>query len=113
MTDHPLSIAFHIGAHKTATSHLQRSLLRAGDALAAAGVRYYGPDYFRLPGHSIQALFGFRPGTKGGGAMRPAAEQLALLQQDGHRIVLSEENFIGPLNQPHGRGMRHRYKSAD
>ena len=113
MIDHPLSIAFHIGAHKTATSHLQRSLLRAQGALAAAGVRYYGPDYFRLPGHSIQALFGFRPVTKDGGAMRPAAEQLALLQQDGHRIVLSEENFIGPLNQPHGRGMRHRYKSAD
>ncbi|MEJ8561634.1 hypothetical protein QTO30_10670 [Yoonia sp. GPGPB17] len=113
MTSHSFSVAMHIGAHKTATSHLQRSLKRASDALAEQGVRYYGPEYFRLPGHSLQALFGFRPGIKAGGAMRPADAQLALLRQNGHRLVLSEENFIGPLNQPHGRGMKHRYKSAD
>ena len=112
MTTRPLSIAFHIGAHKTATSHLQRSLKRAREALAAEGVRYYGPDHFRLPGRTIPALFGFRPGVDAGGAKRPAAEQLALLRKDANRLVLSEENFIGPLNQPHGRFMKHRYKMA-
>ncbi len=84
----------------------------ARQALAETGVRYYGPVYFRQPGHSIQALFGFRPGAVDGGAQRSAAEQLALMRKDGHRLVLSEENFIGPLNQPHGRSMGHRYKSA-
>ncbi len=113
MTSQPLSIAFHIGAHKTATSHLQRSLLRARDILAVKGVRYYGPDYFRLPGHTIQALFGFRAGVANGGALRPASDQLALLRKDGHRLVFSEENFIGPLNQPYGRTMKRRYKAAD
>ncbi len=112
MTAKSLSIAFHIGAHKTATSHLQRSLARARDRLAAEGVRYYGPDHFRLPGRTIPALFGFRPGVAAGGAKRPAAEQLALLRKDANRLVLSEENFIGPLNQPHGRFMKHRYKMA-
>lgn len=113
MTPRPLTIAFHIGAHKTATSHLQRSLKHARRALADNGVRYYGPLHFRQPGQSIQALFGFRPGIDGGGARRSAADQLAVLRQDGHRLVFSEENFIGPLNQPHGRSMRHRYKAAD
>ncbi|WP_037293938.1 hypothetical protein [Roseobacter sp. CCS2] len=112
MTDRTLRIAFHIGAHKTATSHLQRSLMRARDALGAQGVQYYGPDHFRLPGNSIQALFAFQPGVEADKPIRPANTQLAMLQKDGHRIVLSEENFIGPLNQPHGRGMRHRYKAA-
>ncbi|WP_245834416.1 hypothetical protein [Yoonia maricola] len=45
--------------------------------------------------------------------LEEGAQPLAQLPQNGHRIVISEENFIGPLNQPHGRGMRHRYKSAD
>lgn len=112
MTTKSLSVAFHIGAHKTATSHLQRSLRRASDALAAEGVRYYGPDYLRLPGRTLPALFGFRTGVEAGGAKRPAAEQLALLRKDANRLVLSEENFIGPLSQPHGRWMKHRYKSA-
>jgi hypothetical protein len=112
MASPPLTIAFHIGAHKTATSHLQRSLKHARQALAAEGVRYYGPVYFRQPGHSIQALFGFRPGAHSDEALLPASEQLALLRKDGHRLVLSEENFIGRLNQPHGRSMGHRYKSA-
>jgi len=112
MSSHPLTIAFHIGVHKTATSHLQRSLRRASEPLAAKGVRYYGPDYFRLPGRTLQALFGFRPGLTDGGAQRPPTEQLARMRKDGDRIVLSEENFIGPLSQPHGRAMKHRYKTA-
>jgi hypothetical protein len=34
------------------------------------------------------------------------------LCKDGHRLVMSEENFIGPLNQRHGLAMKHRYASA-
>jgi len=113
MSSQPLTVAFHIGVHKTATSHLQRSLKRASEPLATRGVRYYGPDYFRLPGRTLQSLFGFRPGLPDGGAHRSPSEQLARMRKDGHRLVLSEENFIGSLNQPHGRAMKHRYKAAD
>lgn len=112
MTAPPLTVAFHVGVHKTATTHLQLSLKSVGDALADSGVRYYGPERFRMPGHSIPALFGFRPGQKADTAKRPAGDQLALLAKDGHRLLLSEENFIGALNHPKGNAMHIRYKPA-
>ena len=112
MTAEPLTVAFHIGVHKTATSHLQQSLNKATDALAAQGVRYYGPEYLRLPGRTLPALFGFRKGKDAGDAKRAPAEQLALLRKDGHRLLLSEENFIGWLNSPKGSTVKSRYINA-
>ncbi|MGB1209735.1 MAG: hypothetical protein ACPG7W_11160, partial [Paracoccaceae bacterium] len=98
MTAQPCKITFHIGVHKTATSHLQRSLLRASDSLAAHGVRYYGPDHLRLPGRSLPTLFGFR--TDRAAPKRPPEEQVALLRKDGRKIVFSEENFISWPHNP-------------
>lgn len=112
MTPSSLSVAFHIGVHKTATTHLQLSLKSAADALAADGVRYHGPDRFRMPGHSIPALFGFRPGQGRQIAKRPPRDQLATLAKDADRLLLSEENFIGALNHPKGNAMHIRYKPA-
>lgn len=112
MTQTPLTVAFHIGVHKTATTHLQRSLRLAANPLAASGVQYCGPDTLRLPGRSLQSLFGLKHQAFAATVKRPAAEQLALLCKGAHRLVLSEENFIGPLNQPKGRRMKQRYKPA-
>jgi len=112
MTSRPISVAFHIGAHKTATSHLQRSLKRAREALSAQGVQYYGPDHFRVPGQSIQALFGSGPETGIEDTKKRATAQMQALCKDGHRLVMSEENFIGPLNQRHGLAMKQRYTLA-
>ncbi|WP_373635041.1 hypothetical protein [Yoonia sp. SS1-5] len=102
-----LSIAFHVGAHKTATSHLQRSLRAASDALADQGVMYYGPDHFRLPGRSLPALFGQKATQK-----RAPADQLDLLRKGGHRLIISEENFMGVLNSPRRRPVKMRYPEA-
>lgn len=113
MSATPLSVAFHIGAHKTATTHLQRALRSAADQLAGHGVQYYGPDTLRLPGRSLQSLFGLKHQAPDGMVKRPAAEQLARLRKDGHRLVFSEENFIGALNTPNGGRMKRRYKVAD
>ena len=112
MTAAPLTVAFHIGVHKTATSHLQRSLNRAASVLAAEGVQYYGPDHFRLPGQSLPARFGF-PRQKPLVPAEPAPHaQMAQLRKDGHRVVLSEENYIGFLNNPRGSGVTKRYPDA-
>ena len=80
--------------HKTATTHLQHSLGGSSEALVAAGVRYYGPDYLRLRGRTVQKMFGLGHGTV---PRRSAADQIAFLVKDGHRVVLSEENVSGQL----------------
>jgi len=91
-------VALHIGAHKTASTHLQASLNAAALDLAAAGVRFYGPDYLRKQGRTLPQMFGLAEAE----ARRPAPDQARFLAKDGHRIVLSEENFCGPLHD--GRG---------
>lgn len=108
----PFTFAFHIGVHKTATSHLQRSLGKAAEVLATQGVHYYGPDHFRLPGRTIPALFGLPRAKSAPDVKRTPQEQVARLRKDGHRVVLSEENFIGVLNNPRGRGVTSRYIHA-
>ncbi len=112
MTSQPLSIAFHVGAHKTATTHLQKTIRRVLDPLAEEGVRFYGPENFRMPGRTIPALFGFQAGKDKPLPKRLPNEQLALMAKDAQRIVFSEENFIGPLNSPNGLGLKRRYKPA-
>lgn len=112
MMAQPPTICFHIGAHKTATTHLQVSLETAADSFAAHGVRYLGPERFRLPGQSLQALFGLELGKPRAAPKRDAVAQLAALAKGADRLVISEENFIGPLNFPKGGGMRLRYKTA-
>ncbi len=97
-----LSVALHIGAHKTATSHLQRSLRVKSDVLANAGVRYYGPDHLRLPGRSLPFLFGLKMRKRLGPPRRNRSDQLALLAKDAHRLVISEENFAGVLQNRKG-----------
>ncbi|MCG3268240.1 hypothetical protein [Yoonia sp. I 8.24] len=109
MSSDDFRIAFHIGAHKTATSHLQRSLLRASDALVEQGVRYYGPDHFRLPGRTLSALFGLRERR----AKRPPQDQLALMRKGADRIVFSEENFIGTLAHTISQDIEFGYPNAN
>lgn len=110
--DADFSVAFHIGAHKTATSHLQRSLEHSADALADVGVRCYGPKNFRLPGRTIRALFGTLPPHKEKQRKRTPREQLERMRKGGHRLVLSEENFMGVLNTPRRQMVERRYPHA-
>lgn len=104
---HPdFSVAFHIGAHKTATSHLQRSIAAHSDALFAAGTAYLGPDHLRLPGQSVAALFGLKPGRTG------LSDLIMALRNDIRHLALSEENYIGALNSPRRKPVVHRYPEA-
>jgi hypothetical protein len=82
-----LTLAIHVGAHKTATSHLQHGFSKARGILRQKGVAYFGPELLRgkLP---LPRLAG-----------KPIAAPTALLDAF-HRnrmckLVLSEENILG------------------
>jgi hypothetical protein len=92
-------VALHIGAHKTASTHLQGSLNAAALDLADCGVRFYGPDYLRIEGRSLPAMFGL---AQNSAPRRPPAQQLNFLAKDGHRVLFSEENFCGLLHDGAG-----------
>lgn len=89
------SIAFHIGAHKTATSHLQRSLMRQQDALIAAGVRVLVPRDLRQPRRNLQRRFHLSFSPDAVPPKRTPRSALRMLLRDVDHLAISEENFIG------------------
>lgn len=94
-----IAVALHLGAHKTASTHLQKSLVRNEKLLADNDVRFFGPRYLRDPDHNFQDLFGLRAiGEPTGG--RSGSEQITYLANGARRVVLSEENALGPVFTP-------------
>jgi hypothetical protein len=113
-TSFPRSAVLHIGAHKTATTHLQRSLLAQQQAMIDAGIRYYGPDNLRRPGKGLGDIFGLDVYAKPTQPTRSPAEQADFMFKDGHRLILSDENFIGVLHDKQGNIISPLYpKAAD
>lgn len=96
MTESPVAEwRIHLGAHKTATTHLQDSLAVARDSLLAQGVDY-------LPRDDVRAVFGRVLSRRrwqyhlGGAAIRRDLQgALQPLRQGGRCVALSEENLIG------------------
>ncbi len=111
----PKSIALHIGAHKTATTHLQRSLLASEAALATHKARYFGPDKLRGQGQGLIDRFGLRvEGAKAANRSSLApSDQLAAMAEGADRLVLSDENFIGNLQTKTGNMSMPLYPRAN
>ncbi|MEY8880049.1 hypothetical protein [Donghicola sp. XS_ASV15] len=81
MTTIPVSL--HIGAHKTASTHLQKSLEAAADQLAEWEVCFLGPKDLRKDGIPLKNRI-----AKGQTAPDMAG--------DCDELVISEENLMGP-----------------
>ncbi len=96
------SIAFHIGPHKTATTHLQKMLENNGDMLLEQGVRFLGPKYLRVRGRSLSAMFRLS-WYNGPTPRRTPQSQLEFLAKGCKRLVISEEIFSGIMTDPEGR----------
>lgn len=96
------SVALHIGAHKTATTHLQQSIEANQEKLEASGVQYYGPNDLRPESQSLIELFDLRVKGKTPQPQRGRAEQRELMIKDGHRLLFSDENFCGTLQRTVG-----------
>ena len=89
-----MGLHLHIGAHKTATTHLQATLIRGRAALAKAGVQVERPDDIRAligAGARAAALAGPLPSLRRAGA----AGRLARLDAGAARLVISDENSLG------------------
>lgn len=100
-SDLPQTVVLHLGAHKTASTHLQRSIGAAGphDDLA-----FVGPPMLRGPGESLPERFGFPlDPVNGQGAALSVRDVLRGMAQGRKRLVLSDENFAGKLKTGWGR----------
>lgn len=94
----------HIGAHKTATTHLQDTLAAQSTGLAEYGIDYI-PRFTRhrgrladlLAGRNWQGWFRTAPGR------RQWDDILARAHRDGRTVVLSDENIIGKPRHLLGR----------
>ncbi len=89
-----MTLHLHIGAHKTATTHLQATLIKHRAELAKAGVQYERPDDIRAaigPGRRAAVQMGPIPSFRRTGASR----RLAKMDQGTERLVLSDENSLG------------------
>lgn len=88
----------HLGAHKTASTHLQRMLREARPALEGAGVALFTPNELRLPeGLPLEPALAGDP--EAGGRVRDAVAGA------GDWLVLSEENLPGPSMRPEAPGV--------
>lgn len=94
-----VSVALHIGAHKTATTHIQQAFIENDELLQRSDATVLGPNFLRKPGHAIEELFGLmgHPEPAGGGYQKALD-----LAGDKSRLLLSEENFIGSFRHPRG-----------
>ncbi|MFD1797778.1 hypothetical protein FQV27_10530 [Paracoccus aurantiacus] len=86
-----MSIRIHIGAHKTATTELQRALLQTTKRLARGGMGFLGPETLRGEGFPFHlALRSTQPAL---------AEKVAGLFDDRlaqfRNLLISEENILG------------------
>ena len=102
-------IALHIGAHKTATTHLQRSVQAHRAALRGQGVAYFGPLQLRGDKPSLgQRLSLFEQSGKGD----PKGALAGMLRR-ATRLVVSEENFTGGLQPLRGQISTPLYPGAE
>ena len=86
-----MALTIHLGAHKTASTHLQYSLRLAQPALMQGGVFYADPAQLRHPGLPLTDALA----TGRREYLDPVAKRLAHARALYPEVVLSEENILG------------------
>jgi hypothetical protein len=88
-------IRLHLGAHKTASTHLQKALASATGG--ARSVCYLGPSEMRSPDIAAEALAAHGPSDPLGA--EAAAAIRTRMTGAGH-VLISEENILGTAHAP-------------
>jgi hypothetical protein len=91
-------IVLHLGAHKTASTHLQRSIEAREAALARRGVLYMGPRHLRQAGLRLgQVIEGGLPPVEW---RRRIGRDVIGLFAAADTLVVSDENILGSAHDP-------------
>ena len=97
----PKTVVLHLGAHKTASTHLQHAIIAAKPF---DDVAFFGPRLLRDKGQTIPERFGF-PLDPEDAVVAPQspAQMLRDMAGGAARLVISEESFAGKLQRGWGR----------
>lgn len=87
-----MALSIHLGAHKTASTHLQYSLRQVRDRLAEAGLAYIDPNMLR--GEPLPLSLILAQGIGGPGEAE-ARQTLQDLRRGCPDLLISEENILG------------------
>ena len=93
-----MKIILHIGAHKTASTHLQLALGRARADLAAHGVGLILPEALRRNGLRLGDYLSIQPEDRSLGAT--IRQAFARAASGAAFLLISEENILGNAHQP-------------
>lgn len=83
-------VRIHVGAHKTATTHLQRTLARHRSVLRDLGIDFIAPRELRQ-GVQQHLLRSWLPGAR----VRAYRDALKLILTGAPVVAISEENLLG------------------
>lgn len=87
-----MALSIHLGAHKTASTHLQYSLRLVDDRLAAAGLCYADPALLRTAPLDLSQILSAGVGCPEEPAFRAALQER---RQGCAELLISEENILG------------------
>ncbi|MEM7524680.1 MAG: hypothetical protein AAF360_13155 [Pseudomonadota bacterium] len=97
LTGQAMNVHLHLGAHKTASTHMQATLRKNRDRLTAAGVSLISPDEVRaLAGGGQEAAARMRPlpSLRAGAAAQRLRARLDE-RAGGGPVVAADENSLG------------------
>lgn len=105
-------ISLHLGAHKTATTHLQQTLRANSELLGKARVAVCSPIQLRGRDESLSRRFGIHGRAKNDNGLT-REQELGQLVGNAQRLVISEENLLGPSWYPTGEKRGPLYPYCD
>lgn len=92
-----MALTIHLGAHKTASTHLQQTLQALAPAMLAAGIHYSGPQQWRGGLARLGPVLG--AGVAAGRQRGRLRWRLDRIADSWPETVISEENILGNLRR--------------
>lgn len=89
------TVRLYLGAHKTASTHLQHMLMNSADLVARHGTRMAEPLTLRVSGWMTAFFQAARQHQSGEIAPALLAQLRAQLPEDGGDLMLTDENILG------------------